>query len=71
MAKTYNSGDSLAVPHQATSAPVKGLTCGEQTGSSVLLHLWSYVEEWAKSVIYEAVVDELATTSWRCDGTQL
>jgi hypothetical protein len=42
--KTYNSGDSLVVTHLTTSPPVKGLTCGEQTGSSILLYLWSYVK---------------------------
>ncbi|KAF1942817.1 hypothetical protein EJ02DRAFT_344672, partial [Clathrospora elynae] len=41
--KTYNSRDSPVVTHLTTSPPVRGLTCGERTGSSVLLYLWSYV----------------------------
>jgi hypothetical protein len=41
--KTYNSTYSPVVTHLTTNAPVEGLTCGEQTGSSVILRLWSYV----------------------------
>jgi hypothetical protein len=52
MLKTYNSGDSPVVTHLTTSPPVKGLTCGERTGSSVLLNLWSYVKECEPSCCY-------------------
>jgi hypothetical protein len=41
--KTYNSGDSPVVTHLTTNPPVKGLSCGERTGSRVFLCLWSYV----------------------------
>jgi hypothetical protein len=41
--KTYNSTYSPVVTHLTTNAPVEGLTCGEQTGSGVILRLWSYV----------------------------
>ena len=43
--KTYNSGYSPVVTHLTTNPPVEGLTCGERTGPSELLRLWSYVEE--------------------------
>lgn len=33
------------VTHLTTSLPVEGLSCGERTGSGVILRLWSYVEE--------------------------
>jgi len=46
-AKTYNSDYSRVVTHHATNSPVKGLTCGEQTGSGIPLYLWLYVKEWA------------------------
>lgn len=42
--KTYNSRYSLVVTHLTTNLLVRGLTCGERTGSSVFLSLWSYVE---------------------------
>ena len=41
--KTYNSGYSPVVTHLTTNPPVEGLTCGERTGPSGLLRLWSYV----------------------------
>jgi hypothetical protein len=41
--KTYNSRYSPVVTHLTTNPPVEGLTCGEQTGSGVVLRLWSYV----------------------------
>lgn len=41
--KTYNSGYSHVVTHRTTSPPVRSLSSGERTGSSVLCDLWSYV----------------------------
>lgn len=41
--KTYNSRCSLVVTDPTTNLPVRGLSMGEQTGSRVLLYLWSYV----------------------------
>ena len=43
--KTYNSGYSHVVTHRTTSPPVRSLSSGERTGSSVLCDLWSYVLE--------------------------
>ena len=63
MAKTYNSGDSPVVTHPSTNLPVSCLSTAERTGSAGFMILWSYVEEWDKNVIYEAVVIELATIS--------
>ena len=36
-AKTYNSGDSLLVTHEATNPPFTGLSTAEQTGSAIYL----------------------------------
>ena len=63
MAKTYNSEDSLLVTHEATNAPISCLSRAERTGSRALKILWSYVIDFVESVIYQAVVDELATIS--------
>ncbi|KAL7918005.1 hypothetical protein ACQKWADRAFT_305309 [Trichoderma austrokoningii] len=38
---TYNSRCSLMVTHSTTNLPVRGLSMGEQTGSRILLYLWS------------------------------
>ena len=43
-AKTYNSGDSLLVTHEATSQPVHCLYLAERTGSLIFSVLWSYVQ---------------------------
>ena len=43
--KTYNSGYSHVVTHRTTSPPVRSLSSGERTGSSVLCDLWSYVPD--------------------------
>jgi hypothetical protein len=51
-AKTYNSGDSLVVTHLTTNPPVRCLSTAERTGSSVLIVLWSYVEEIASEWVY-------------------
>ena len=42
-AKTYNRRDSHVVTDHSTSLPVRGLSTGERTGSSVFRDLWSYV----------------------------
>lgn len=51
--KTYNSGNSLVVTQLGTNPPVEGLTCGERTGSGVLLRQWSYVEEMPNFIRYQ------------------
>ena len=61
MAKTYNSPDSLLVTHETTNEPISCLSRAERTGSRALKILWSYVEEWDQNVIYDAVVNGLAT----------
>lgn len=42
--KTYSSGYSHVVTHRSTSPPVRSLSTGERTGSSVLCDLWPYVK---------------------------
>ena len=44
-AKTYNSGDSLLITHEATSLPVSCLSTAERTGRAEFKILWSYVKE--------------------------
>ena len=51
------------VTHPSTNLPVSCLSTAERTGSADFMILWSYVEGWDKSVIYHAVVNELATIS--------
>ena len=41
--KTYSSGYSHVVTHRSTSPPVRSLSTGERTGSSVFCDLWPYV----------------------------
>jgi hypothetical protein len=36
------------VTHLTTNPPVKGLSCGERTGSGAALYLWSYVKEFLR-----------------------
>lgn len=49
---TYNRRYSPMVTHLTTNLPVEGLTCGEQTGSGVILRLWSYVTAGIILVVY-------------------
>ena len=42
--KTYSRWYSHVVTHRSTNYPVRSLSTGERTGSSVLCDLWPYVE---------------------------
>jgi hypothetical protein len=57
ISKTYNSTYSPVVTHLTTNAPVEGLTCGEQTGSGVILRLWSYVSIIVEVTAYVGSLD--------------
>ena len=41
--KTYSRRDSHVVTHRSTNRPVRCLSSGERTGSSVFTDLWPYV----------------------------
>ena len=52
------------VTHLTTNPPVKGLTCGERTGSSVFLCLWSYVKDVLPRFYYiDVVTAQMLTTN--------
>ena len=41
--KTYNRRYSHVVTHRSTNRPLRSLSSGERTGSSIFCELWSYV----------------------------
>ena len=50
--KTYSRRDSHVVTHRSTNRPVRCLSSGERTGSSVFTDLWPYVLESELFVIH-------------------
>ncbi|EMC97812.1 hypothetical protein BAUCODRAFT_404627 [Baudoinia panamericana UAMH 10762] len=50
--KTYSSGYSHVVTHRSTNPPVRSLSTGERTGSSILCDLWPYVLNEAKNIVH-------------------
>ena len=54
------------VTHLTTSPPVEGLTYGDQTGSSFVIRLWSYVEEIVRMFVIDVRVVMYLT--WRGAG---